>query len=315
MACLRQVIEAIDLLDSAYVNGKIVKEKLKERGLEKVEVERLSGKKGHTDFIKIVIPGRRGKLAGGSAPTLGILGRLGGVGARPAMLGLVSDADGAIVALACAFKLADMIKHGDILDGDVIITTHICPNAPTTPHEPVPFMGSPIDIFTILEREVDARMDAILSIDATKGNRVIKVNGFAITPTVKEGWILKVSDDLIDIYERVTGDVAKIVPITMQDITPYGTGIYHINSIMQPWLMTSAPVVGVAITARLPIAGCATGATYINSLEAATRFCIEVAKDYTREKCRFYDEEEYKKIVELFGEMKNLRKVVKRTKL
>jgi len=315
LACLRQVIEAVDLLDSAYVNGKIVKEKLKERGLEKVEVERLSGEKGHTDFIKIVIPGRRGKLAGGSAPTLGILGRLGGVGARPAMLGLVSDADGAIVALACAFKLADMIKHGDILDGDVIITTHICPNAPTTPHEPVPFMGSPIDIFTILEREVDARMDAILSIDATKGNRVIKVNGFAITPTVKEGWILKVSDDLIDIYERVTGDVAKIVPITMQDITPYGTGIYHINSIMQPWLMTSAPVVGVAITARLPIAGCATGATYINSLEAATRFCIEVAKDYTRGKCRFYDEEEYKKIVELFGEMKNLRKVVKRTKL
>lgn len=309
MTCLKQVVEVADLLDSAYVDGKIVKKKLEERGLNDIEVERLTGKKGHTDFIKIIIPGKRGKLSGGGAPTLGIIGRLGGVGARPAMIGLVSDADGAIVALACAFKLADMIKRGDILDGDVIITTHICPNAPTTPHKPVPFMGSPIDIFTILEREVDARMDAILSIDATKGNRVIKVDGFAITPTVKKGWILKVSDDLIDIYERVTGDLVKVVPITMQDITPYGTGIYHINSIMQPWLMTSAPVVGVAITARLPIAGCATGATYIDSLEAAARFCIEVAKDYTKGNCKFYDEEEYRRIVELFGEMEQLRKI------
>lgn len=315
MTCLRQVVEVADLLDSAYVDGKTVEEELEERGLDNIEVERLTGEKGHTDFIKIIILGKKGKLTGGSAPTLGILGRLGGVGARPAMLGLVSDADGAIVALACAFKLADMAKHGDVLDGDVIITTHVCPNAPTIPHEPVPFMGSPIDIFTVLEREVDAGMDAILSIDATKGNRVIKVDGFAITPTVKEGWILRISDDLINIYERVTGDVAKIVPITMQDITPYGTGIYHINSIMQPWLMTDAPVVGVAITARLPVAGCATGASYINSLETATRFCIEVAKDYTRRRCRFYDEEEYKRIVELFGEMRNLRKVIKKTKL
>ncbi|RLE54804.1 MAG: hypothetical protein DRJ26_01525, partial [Candidatus Methanomethylicota archaeon] len=160
-----------------------------------------------------------------------------------------------------------------------------------------------------LKKEVDKQMDAILSVDATKGNRVIKVEGFAITPTVKEGWILKVSDDLIDIYERVTGKQVAVVPITMQDITPYGTGIYHINSMMQPWLMTSAPVVGVAITAKLPVAGCATGATYITSLEAATRFCIEVAKDYTSGKCKFYDESEFRKIIEIFGGMEKLRKL------
>ncbi len=304
---MKQIIEICDLLDSAFIDGFKVKEFLENRGLKYIEIERIHGKKGSTDFIKIVIPGRNGRFSGGDAATLGIIGRLGGIGARPAMLGLVSDADGAIVALACALKLADMNNRGDILNGDVIITTHICPNAPTKPHKPVPFMDSPIDIFTLLKREVDERMNAILSVDATKGNRVIKVDGFAITPTVKEGWILKVSDDLIDIYERVMGRPVSVVPITMQDITPYGTGIYHINSMMQPWLMTNAPVVGVAITAKLPIAGCATGATYINSLEAAARFCIEVAKDYTAGKCKFYDEEEYRRIVELFGRMDNLR--------
>jgi hypothetical protein len=66
-------------------------------------------------------------------------------------------------------------------------------------------------------------------------------------------------------------------------------------------------VVGVAITAEVPVAGCATGATYINSLEKATRFCIEVAKDYTAGLCKFYDEEEYKKLISLYGDMEKLR--------
>lgn len=308
MTCMKQLIEITDLLDSAFIDGFKVKHFLEERGLKNVMVERIKGEEGYTDFIKVVVPGKNGKFSGGKAPTLGIIGRLGGIGARPALLGLVSDADGAIVALTCALKLADMRARGDLLEGDVIVTTHICPSAPTKPHKPVPFMGSPVDIFTLLEKEVDESMDAILSVDATKGNRIIKVEGFAITPTVKEGWILKVSDDLIDIYERVTGKQVAVVPITLQDITPYGTGIYHINSMMQPWLMTSSPVVGVAITAKLPIAGCATGATYITSLEAASRFCIEVAKEFTAGKCKFYDEEEYEKIIKLFGKMDFLRK-------
>ncbi|WP_457753418.1 DUF1177 domain-containing protein [Thermococcus sp.] len=304
---IRQVIEAYELLDSAYVNGYKVAEVLKERGLEHVEVKTIEGEKGSTDFIKIVIPGKDGKLSGGNAPTLGIIGRLGGIGARPEMIGLVSDADGAITALAVALKLADMRKNGDILDGDVIIATHICPNAPTQPHDPVPFMGSPVDMATMNEHEVDPQMDAILSVDTTKGNRIINVRGFAITPTVKEGWILKVSDDLLDIMQYVTGRMPAVVPITMQDITPYGNGIYHINSIMQPATATDAPVVGVAITAEVPVPGCATGASHIIDIEQAARFCIEVAKGFGRGKIKFYDEEEFKRLVELYGSMKHLQ--------
>ena len=35
------------------------------------------------------------------------------------------------------------------------MATHICPHAPTRPHDPVPFMDSPVDIATMNEYEVD----------------------------------------------------------------------------------------------------------------------------------------------------------------
>ncbi|EHR78183.1 hypothetical protein OCC_03993 [Thermococcus litoralis DSM 5473] len=309
---LKQVIEAYELLDSAYVDGEKVAQILKERGLDRVEVRRIEGEKGYTDFIKIIVPGKNGKLSGGNAPTLGIIGRLGGIGARPEMIGLVSDADGAITAIAVALKLADMIKNGDMLDGDVIIATHICPNAPTQPHDPVPFMGSPVDMATMNKYEVDPMMDAILSVDTTRGNRIINVKGFAITPTVKEGWILKVSDDLLDIMQYVTGKMPAVVPITMQDITPYGNGVHHINSILQPATATNAPVVGVAITAEVPVPGCATGASHEVDIEQAARFCIEVAKGFGKGKVRFYDEEEFKHLVKLYGPMNHLQTLGRR---
>ena len=302
-----QVIEAAELLDSAQITGGIVAAVLGGRGLERTETTTIKGQKGTTDFIKITIPGANGKIDGGDAPTLGIIGRLGGIGARPEAIGLVSDADGAITAVSVALKLASMRSKGDFLDGDVIVATHICPDAPTEPHEPVPFMGSPVDMAVMNRHEVSPEMDAILSIDATKGNRVIKWNGFAITPTIKEGYILRISDDILTVVEIVTGQPARIVPITTQDITPYGNGIYHLNSIVQPTTATKAPVVGVATTTSLPVPGCATGANHLVNIEQAGRFCVEVAKAFGRGKCRFYDPEEFRKIVSLYGSMSHLQ--------
>ena len=304
---LKQVLEIYELLDGPDASGERVEELLRSRGLEEVEVKHITGKRGETDFIRIRVPGLEGKSSGGSAPTLGVIGRLGGVGARPELIGIVSDADGAITALSVALKLADMAQRGERLFGDVIVTTHICPRAPTLPHKPVPFMGSPVDIAEMLKLEVDSDMDAILSVDATKANRVVKWRGFAITPTVKEGWILKVSDDLLDIMERVTGRIPRVCPITMQDITPYGNGLDHINSMLQPATVTDAPVVGVAITTEVPVAGCATGANHVIDLEEAARFILEVAKDYGRGLCRFYDEEEWSIILKRYGPLKLLQ--------
>lgn len=304
---MRQILDVYDLLDRADASGAIMEAYMKSLGAAQVLVTPITGPKGKTDMIRITIPGTKGKQSGGEAPTLGVLGRLGGLGARPEQIGFVSDGDGALVALAVAAKLLDMQKKGDYLEGDVIVCTHICPDAPTSPHKPVPFMGSPVKMSTVNQHEVDGQLDAILSVDTTKGNRVINTRGFAISPTVKEGYILRVSEDLLDIMQTTTGRLPYVFPLTTQDITPYGNDLFHLNSILQPATATDAPVVGVAITTEAPVAGCATGASHATDLEEAARFVLEAAKSYGRGLCSFYDKEEFSLITKKYGEMKHLQ--------
>jgi len=304
---LKQTLIVYETVDSAYASGEKVKELFASYPEVTVTVKRVEGEKGSTDFIKIIIPGTNGKSTGGSSPTFGIIGRLGGLGARPNRIGLVSDGDGAVAAIASALKLAEMKQKGDHLQGDVIVTTHVCPDAPTQPHEPVDFMGSPVGISTMNKYEVDPKMEAILSIDTTKGNRVINHKGIAISPTVKEGWILRFSDDLLRIMEMTTGQLPVTFPITMQDITPYGNDVYHINSILQPAVATSAPVVGLAITAQSAVPGCGTGASHEIDIANSVKFAVEVAKEFTGGTCSFYDQKEFERLNQLYGSMKILQ--------
>lgn len=298
---LKQVLEIYEMLDGARVTGEQVAGLLRQRGVADAVSIRIEGKTGGTDFVS-------GSIAGnGAGPTLGIIGRLGGVGARPAQIGLVSDGDGAVVALSVALKLADMAANGDVLPGCVRFATHVCPNSPVIPHEPVPFMGSHVDMQTMNRHEVRPEMDAILTVDTTRGNRVINKRGFAISPTVKDGWILRVSEDLLDQMSHVTGALPAVFALTMQDITPYGNGAYHLNSILQPATATSAPVVGVALTAEVAVPGSASGASQVYDIEQATRFCVEVAKAYTRGRCHFYDEAEYANLLARYGSMSHLK--------
>lgn len=304
---LKQVIEVFDLLDKPNANGHEVSEYFKQKGNCEITVNTVKGQKGSTDFIKILIKGKNGKSNGGNVPTLGIVGRLGGLGARPEKTGFVSDGDGALAALSAGLKLVEMNNNGDVLDGDVIVATHICPDAPTQEHFPVYFMDSPVDMETMNNLEVSDEMDAVIAIDTTKGNEIMNYNGFSISPTVKEGYILKVSHDLSNIMKRVTGKLPKVFPLSQQDITPYGNGLYHLNSILQPATATSAPVVGVAITTEASVAGCATGATHAEDVEAAGRFAIEVAKDFGEGKCSFYDKEEFDTLLHLYGDNKKFQ--------
>lgn len=305
---LKYVMEVYELMDSIHVSGAVVKDYLHAINPDvEVTVRTIEGAKGSTDFVKIVVQGKNGKSSGGNAPTLGIIGRLGGIGARPEMTGFVSDGDGALACIASAAKAIDMALKGDQLEGDVIFTTHICPIAPTLPHDPVPFMDSPVNIGVMNQHEIDPDMDAILSIDTTKGNQVCNHKGFAITPTVKEGYILKISDDLLNIYKQSTGIAPVVLPITTQDITPYGNGLFHINSILQPAVATTSPVVGVAITTETAVAGCATGATHVVDVEGAVRFSLEVAKVFGVNKCSFYDKEQFELMEKLYGSMHHLQ--------
>jgi len=299
---MRQVIDAFELLDSALIDGEAVAEFLRGQGAEDIRVERMTSEKHHTDFMQIRIPGRNK-----AAPILGIIGKLGGIGARPAQVGMVSDADGAIAAVAAAAKLATMAAKGDRLEGDVIISTHICPAAPTRPHQPVPFMSAPVDRVKLGRAELHPDMNAVLSIDTSRGNRVVNHKGIAITPTVRQGYILPVSRDLTDILEIVTAEPAVVMPLSTQDITPYANNLYHINSILQPSVYTDKPVVGVAVTARVAVPGSATGATQLDDIEKSVRFSIEVAKNLGRGICAFHDEAEFDRLQALYGSMQHLQ--------
>ena len=111
---MKQIIEVYDVLDDANVTGKKVEEYLRSiKPDADINVYELRGPQGSTDMIKVHIPGRNGKSRGGSAPTIGLLGRLGGLGARPERIGFVSDGDGALAAVALAAKLLDMQNKGD----------------------------------------------------------------------------------------------------------------------------------------------------------------------------------------------------------
>lgn len=303
---LKEVMDIFSLLDKPTISGKEVVEYFKVYSPDEISSTTISTEKGSTDFIKIVIEGKKGKRNGGSSPTLGIVGRLGGIGARPKIIGTVSDADGAIAAFSVALKVCDMKIKGDQLDGDLIITTHVCANAPTQPHFPVPFMRSPVDMQIMNTYEISKECDAFLSIDTTKGNKIINHKGFAISPTMKEGYILKVADNLLDIMQIVTGDFPQVFAISTQDIN----GLHHLNSILQPCIATQAPVVGVAIKTAVP--GCATGASNPIDIESAARFSLEVAKYFGNLTCSFYDENEYSILIERYGSFNILQTLGKK---
>ncbi|WJF89662.1 DUF1177 domain-containing protein [Paraburkholderia bonniea] len=311
---LQPTLTVYEALDSATVNGQSIKEMFApyaEFGVTvtvtTVNNELPQGSLATTDFVSILIPGSSGKTSGGTTRTLGVVGRNGAIGARPARIGMVSDADGAIGAIAVGLKLAQMKARGDHLPGDVLATTHLSTDAPMSLNDGIPFMGMPVSSTTMNTYEVSPEMDAILSLDASKGNSIIKQRGFAISPTAMQGYILRVSPDLVKIMESTTGKPAVTWPISQQDITPYDNGLYHFNSIMQPHVATSAPVVGVALTARSVVGGNDSSANHEIDIAEAVRFCVEVAKRFTVAapgySCEFYNTVEWQKIRAVYPDL------------
>ena len=207
---LKQVIEVYDLLSDPAARGAQVAALFPEGRLEVTEAADADGHR--VDFVRITFPGSEGKLSGGSALTLGILGTLGGLRIPGISKGLVSDADGAIVALSCALRLEQMRGFGEQYKGDVIVATHVCQEAIEEPHQPYSFMRGPLSKRDMTAPQIDPTMDAILSIDTSRGNHICNHDGFAITFPVKEGWILKASPDLLRVMEFTTGPGACGLP-------------------------------------------------------------------------------------------------------
>ncbi|MFT5390139.1 MAG: hypothetical protein ACI8PT_000322 [Gammaproteobacteria bacterium] len=298
---LREVLDTIDLLDDID-NGVAAFLDSLAPGDWTATTDEYSGEKGRTEFVKILFPGRRGKTNGGDARTLGIIGSNGGLRLPTERPGLVSDADGCIVGLSCAQRLARMASRQQILDGDVIVSTHICQRAHPEPHDPYPFVMSPLPSSEKHPRLVDERMEAILTPETCKGNKLVSPpQGFAVTQPVKEGYILRPHESILHLMEMTTGKNPVIFPLNMQDITPYESGVHHVCGMALPSVFSKAPVIGVPLAFEVPIMPAATGTQQPTVLEAAGRFCLEVAGAFGRGDCQFYYESDFEGFVKAYG--------------
>jgi Protein of unknown function (DUF1177) len=87
---LKHALEVMDAVDSPSASGADIREVFARLGWDGVSTEMVEGTGGSTDFVKAVVPGSEGKASGGDAPTLGVVGRLGGLGAWPEAIAATS---------------------------------------------------------------------------------------------------------------------------------------------------------------------------------------------------------------------------------
>jgi hypothetical protein len=123
---------------------------------------------------------------------------------------------------------------------------------------------------------------------------------------LKDGYLLRPTVPMLDIVERVSGHAPIVVPLFTQDLTPPGNGVHRINSIMQPATLTNAPVIGVALLSPIVTGGASTGVTDEHDLAMAGRFVIEVAKEHANGSLPLYYEDEFTRLVELYGPLTRL---------
>ncbi len=298
----KEIAIAYEILNRHDASSDSVLSLLRSHGLTNVSVKRVEVNDVYSDFIRILIPGVSGKTYGMSSPTIGVVGRLSGIKMENLPLSLVSDADGAIAAIALALRLAALHGSNEGPLGDVIITTQIALQSSAKIHLPAALTSSPIDTRVACMHEVDPDMDAVISIAVCRATRWVNADGIAVTPTVKDGYILPPCDSLLNILETVTGRLPVVFPLTTYDITPIDNGLYHVNSIIQPSLATGSPVIGVALTSVNLVPGITLRHNDLSDVGLATRFTLEVVFGFTSGSLQFYDAQELRQAKAKYGQ-------------
>ena len=211
------------------------------------------------------------------------------------------------VAVASCSKAAWYAEQGRLSWRWCIYLNTYLPTCSDSPHDPVPFMGSPVEMAQVNKEEVSPDLDALLVVDTTKGNRVINTRGFAISPTVKEGYVLRTSEDLLDLMQITTGRLPYVFPLATQDITPYGNDVHHLNSILQPCTATECTSCRCCDHSRNYGSWMCYRSNTCCWCWRGCKIMLEVAKAYGRKQCSFYDADEYARLQKLYGSMKHLQ--------
>ena len=170
-------------------------------------------------------------------------------------------------------------EEGGFPGGDVFISTHVCRHAPTRLMIRCRYEFAGGDLQVNKEEVTDALDAVLLWIRPRKPDH--QHRGFAISPTVRQGYILRVSEDLLDIMQTTTGRLPQVFALNAADITPYGNGLYHLNSILQPATATKARWWRCHYDGNHG-SRMRTGAMHLEDMEDAARFMLETAKEYGR---------------------------------
>ena len=136
---IKQLLEVYDVLDDSNASGETVEAYLREES-GRMRISRISARwaKGKNRYGQSQDSRKQGKTSGGDAPTLGLLGRLGGLGARPGESDSCLTATAPLSGISLAAKLLDMQNKGRHTGGVTSLYPLMCvPDAPTRPHKPV----------------------------------------------------------------------------------------------------------------------------------------------------------------------------------
>lgn len=298
---LKQGIEVLDLLTSAEVNGTMLVEYLNSLGSCEAQVECVCGLNGSYKTLKVTITGTDGAISGGGSPTLGFVGQVGDQASSQSKNERIPDYIGTSIVLLTATKILQMNKSGNALRGDVILSAQISSNTATSEN-------------TTLQKEVPTHtevsqfMDAVISIGSYKREKVGYHKGIAISPTVKEGYILKLSDDLWALAKKNTDVLPISLPLSQQDIIPRETGLPQAHTILQPSRATSAPVVGIGIQNE-KASGQGLETCFSERIESTGRFLATVATAFTNGECSFFDEQEFTLLRTSYGDMSHFQHI------
>ncbi|MGY3010333.1 hypothetical protein ACVW1M_000425 [Ewingella americana] len=63
----------------------------------------------------------------------------------------------------------------------------------------------------------------------------------------------------------------------------------------------------MAITAESVVPGCGTGASHEVDIALTAKFAVEVAKEFGRGTCQFFDADEYQLLLSLYGSLRHLQ--------
>lgn len=295
-----EIIELADLLSQNDFGSNELVDYLKSVGPADAEIQLVHTVDSSIEILKVIIKGTEGAFSGGTRPTLGIVSQLSNCKSTIEGIGCIDMNAGVFSVLVAAYELLHITKtEGGIL-GDVMFAVFIGSDV-------TPKLRALISFLSDNSFGISQHMDAVLSVGTSKFFERENDGSIAVSPTVKEGYILKISDDILDVFSRQSNQAIEALTITQQDIIPTEKGMTQRTNLLQPSTKTSAPVVGISIGSSAALSNEDGRVVSLKDIGRIATGCLDIARSYGANECVFYDEEEFTELRVSYGNMSHFQ--------